>query len=373
MYSFRYKLFVASCLRLRTISHSVAKPRFFVVLVISAYTFVVLLGLAQQSAHAQATVSSAIRSPYERITRKETPNGPSPLPVTSNYNITVIPSRPYRLIIPTGINSKGVIVGYILEVRHTYGVRYSHGNWGVIGNHVPIGGANAVDIEISGINAAGIMVGTSMGHDGVYGGVVLRGSVCQVLKKPFAAFAKELWYARGINDKDQIVGICENSKYVNVGFLRTDGEDIIINPARSGSGMFSGVHAIALNNKGVVVGTFYDSKYNEHGFVYQSRHLNIYDRPGFRDTSFTGINDNGIIVGSSRQSMITPDINHPFLWMKGKFVPVPGLADYNSIALSGLNNNGQLIGQCWNVPKLGTTITSGPNPIVMSPKMVEKH
>jgi len=59
-----------------------------------------------------------------------------------------------------------------------------------------------------------------------------------------------------------------------------------------------GVYPTAINAAGTVLGNYYDTSFNEHGFIYQNGTVTSFDPPGAIVTSPAGINSHGEIVGS---------------------------------------------------------------------------
>ena len=56
--------------------------------------------------------------------------------------------------------------------------------------------------------------------------------------------------------------------------------------------------ATAINNRGVVAGSYEGGYITSHSFLYQNGEFTTVDFPGRRATAISGINDAGIIIGN---------------------------------------------------------------------------
>jgi len=130
---------------------------------------------------------------------------------------------------------------------------------------------------------------------------------------------------------------------------------------------------VALSASGVVLGTYDDSKYNIHGFIYKNGEFTTIDPPGSHGTYPAAINASGEIVGNYLNSSY---VQTAFTYSNGTYtdVSMPGTA---GTSLRGINDDGILMGF---VPTSGsalvfteangkfTTILSqdGPTPIAIN-------
>lgn len=97
--------------------------------------------------------------------------------------------------------------------------------------------------------------------------------------------------ARGINDRGDITGFCEDVNGLH-GFLLRNGVFKLIDVPGA-----VGTSAFGINNRGEVAGHYFDSNDVQHGFVIRKGRFHTIDPPGSIETSARGIDDLGRIVG----------------------------------------------------------------------------
>ena len=128
--------------------------------------------------------------------------------------------------------------------------------------------------------------------------------------------------AQGINDKSEIVGyyqdVVSSGGLVNHGFIYSKGiyttlyDPFAISPSAS-TGTANGTAALGINNKGQVVGYYFDSNAHANGFLYSEGKYTTLDDPlGIDGTVATGINDKGQIVGYYQGDSSNPHGIHGF-------------------------------------------------------------
>jgi hypothetical protein len=123
----------------------------------------------------------------------------------------------------------------------------------------------------------------------------------------FAADGSTTTLCSAINDSGTAVGYYVDSSGVNHGFTRTSSGTITTINAQGASttpgdapctGTTAGTIAIGINNAGYVSGHYFDTSYNEHGFIMTSSgkfiEINV---PGAYQTSGGGLNDHDVLVG----------------------------------------------------------------------------
>jgi uncharacterized membrane protein len=118
----------------------------------------------------------------------------------------------------------------------------------------------------------------------------------------------------GINDRGDIVG---HSTDPFSGFLYRDGAFTpILHP-----------DVLGINNKGDIIGGFVDidsfgNASRAHGFIFNGKTYQTIDYPGSTGTRLTGINDHGQVVGQ----YTVGDSIYSFLWDRGTYIPlaIPG-------------------------------------------------
>jgi probable HAF family extracellular repeat protein len=186
--------------------------------------------------------------------------------------------------IASGVNSSGVIVGtYCLQSNTCYFQAPDHGFKNEKGTFTEIKFPGSASTGVFGINDTGDMVG-SYSLSSVPSGLPSSGAVLNFTGRtpPKANTPPE---------------IGKNGIPV-YGWLFSGGAFTAINPA----GATVTIPA-AINNSGVVVGTFIDAHNQSHGFMYSNGKFLQIDHPNATSTTAYGIDDKNEIVGT----YIAPD------------------------------------------------------------------
>jgi probable HAF family extracellular repeat protein len=249
---------------------------------------------------------------------------------TTSYIFTPIDVPKARDVELTGINNAGQIVGYYSDDSPPFavhGLLYSGGNLTVM------------DLPAFGINNIGQIV--------VDGGFLNSdGSFTPIGLPPEPTCCAQ---THGINDAGQIVGsyIYWNQTDAEAyhGFLYSAGNFTTID-APGADPFYGDTIARGINNFGQIVGTFDDGNNwgsPQHGFLFDTdgRYTTI-DPPGSSYTRVFGINNAGQILGSFIQSQW-----HGFLYIGGSItlIDVPGALSTSAFAI---NDAGQIVGQYWD-------------------------
>jgi hypothetical protein len=111
----------------------------------------------------------------------------------------------------------------------------------------------------------------------------------------------------GLNDASTAVGYYTDAAGVDHGWVRTSSGQITTIDAPGAStvtgtapcsGTVGGTVIVGINNHGDISGHYWDTSYNEHGFIMNTsgKYFTI-DFPGAYETSGGGINNNGVLVG----------------------------------------------------------------------------
>ena len=141
---------------------------------------------------------------------------------------------------------------------------------------------------------------------------------------------------RAINDRGQVVGWFYDSTY---SYISGDGVNytIIAYPARNVE-----TRAYGINSSGTVFGSFWDNTGVCHGFLYTNGAFTRIDHPSAKgDTFINGINDSGQAVGS----YLDDTGWHGFLYSEGAFTTIDFPYDIiSNTDLSYINNNGTIVG-----------------------------
>ena len=97
-----------------------------------------------------------------------------------------------------------------------------------------------------------------------------------------------------------------------------------------------------INNSNVIVGSYYDSQYFVHGFLYSAGKYTAVNFPGAIMTQVLGVNDNGDIVGTYQTS---GTLNfHGFLRRNGTFTKINDPSAKIGTMAFGINKAGTIVG-----------------------------
>jgi uncharacterized membrane protein len=156
----------------------------------------------------------------------------------------------------------------------------------------------------SGINSHGAIVGSYSNdpafrfctgwvfHDGRYSTIDIPGAVCV--------------FANGINDRGDIVGTWVDASRAGHGFLLTRGDD---DDDRSGSRLVaidvegaSFTSPLRISERGEIVGSYVVGTQvghrKLHGFIRRGRKVLTLDNPVARLSSWSGVTENGVLIGN---------------------------------------------------------------------------
>jgi probable HAF family extracellular repeat protein len=147
--------------------------------------------------------------------------------------------------------------------------------------------------------------------------------------------------AEGINDRGQIVGVYFDANNVQHGFLLSGGQYTTLDDPNAGTGMFQGTFAHGISARGQIVGVYADSNNVFHGFLLSGGQYTTLDVPNALGTAAYGINARGQIVGGYTDAS---NVNHGFLLSGGQYttLDVPNAFDTGAL---GINASGQIVGE----------------------------
>jgi probable HAF family extracellular repeat protein len=194
------------------------------------------------------------------------------------------------------------------------------------GQYTTIDYPGAMYTGVADINARGEIVGGFTATDGTrsgfrfangtYTAITLRG-------KPSIAIS-------GINDSDQMVGSAEG-----IGFLLQNGKETDI--------VFPGAatYPTRINNEGVVVGFYIDSRHKVHAFTWTNGQFTTIDYPNSRQTFGEAINDAGMLAGTYSDPALRQQARG-YIWTNGTFETISRGSQW--IYVYDLNNNGVIAG-----------------------------
>ncbi len=171
-------------------------------------------------------------------------------------------------------------------------------------------------------------------------------------------------YANRINNNGAVIGYFFKSGLLYKGFIYHNGVYKILHIPlgwRNPLSVFPlGIEPNDINDRGVVVGDVwsYNNKlgYDTKGFIY---YLGIYRwllPPGYRTSSLTGINNNGIVVGYGEIG----DNDRPtaFIYKSGQYTQLLPEGCTYSLA-SDINDDGDIVGHGWSLNDNGTATVKG--------------
>ncbi len=140
--------------------------------------------------------------------------------------------------------------------------------------------------------------------------------------------------ASGINNAGVVVGSYVVHAPARSGFIFHQGQFVTYTVPGSNSTSLFGV-----NNLGWMVGSYRDQSLHSHGFLLRNRQLTKFDVPRAQETVATGINDAGVIVGS----FFDGASNHGFVKIGGTFITLNYPGSTSTVA-AGINNHGSIVG-----------------------------
>lgn len=187
------------------------------------------------------------------------------------------------------LNTCGQGVGKFTDGQgHSLGVVTQNG---AILTVLDVPGATLTSAE--GINTKGQIVGYYVDILKQHHGFIYDKGVFHTLDVPGATFTEP----HGINDTGQIVGTYVDTKGQYHGFVYDQGEFTSLDVPSPAMALFT--QARGINNAGRIVG-YYVAGGHQHGFVYARGVFSTLDVPGATDTFAYHVNMRGQIVGTYR-------------------------------------------------------------------------
>jgi probable HAF family extracellular repeat protein len=151
--------------------------------------------------------------------------------------------------------------------------------------------SSALTSEAWGVNKSGQVVGWYQDAQGAYHGFISEGTNALTFDYP-GATATAMY---DINDSGDIAGdFSQGGNYQ--GFLYNKTKNTFT-PINYPSAMETSAYGV--NASDVVVGTYLDSAWVSHGFLWNNGVFSEIDYPGATNTIAVGINDSGLIAGYS--------------------------------------------------------------------------
>jgi hypothetical protein len=243
-----------------------------------------------------------------------------------------IQGPPGTKTLPLELSDKGAIVGFLQQgtgaTLHTTGFLFSDGKF----THFRFPGST--DTFPVDINNSGEIVGTFRRTDGTTGSFMVKSGVFKELK--LADFPNSAIAVTGVNDFGDIVGSFDR-KGATVGFLVHKGKLTII----SFPGAVDGTFPRSVNNEDEITGSYIvpNSSGTPHGFMWKAGNFTDISFPDSFSTTTAKINDKGVIVGTYFDTDIA---EHGFAFVDSTYITI----DRNGpdTLLFGLNNFNNIIG-----------------------------
>jgi hypothetical protein len=112
-----------------------------------------------------------------------------------------------------------------------------------------------------------------------------------------------------------------------------------------GSQRYKSFAATSINKWGTTVGYYQDANGDFHGFKrWRKGHGFNLDFPGAKETSPSGINDNGTIVGTYRVGLFPNEQRHGFIYHNGEWATLDYPNSTRQTQLIGISNAGLIVG-----------------------------
>jgi uncharacterized membrane protein len=205
----------------------------------------------------------------------------------------------------------------------------------------PDGSFTTVDVPgalltlASGLNEHGDIVGSYTDFAIKSHGFLLQNGAVTIIDVPQAIFT----IPSAINDQGQIVGEYLAADFTFHGFLLDQGVLTTIDQG-PGTGSFADSAAFAINNAGVIGGTFFDPS-TFRAYLQKGGTSEAVDVPGQSNTRIEGINNQGDVVGIFADRNF---VQHGFLRAAGVFRTVDFPGGRNSL-ISGINSSRKIVGR----------------------------
>jgi hypothetical protein len=148
----------------------------------------------------------------------------------------------------------------------------------------------ATETDTYGVNAAGAIAGDYLDSAGVQHGMILAGKKLTTVNNKNCAAATLAFY--GINSAGTVVGWCVSTKTgLDIGFSYAKGKFTAVNFPKN-----SGMQPTGINDKGDIVGLYFDSAGVQHGFSKIGTKYAKIDVKGETTAAAWGINNKGQIT-----------------------------------------------------------------------------
>jgi hypothetical protein len=155
-----------------------------------------------------------------------------------------------------------------------------------------------------------------------------------VVDSCFLDFYTRSSHSSSVNGQYSFFGGATSPTFACTGHLEYSAQNLFSVPGSSYT------DAIGLNNRGQVVGFYYDLAGQGHGFLMNGQQFTTIDPPGAVFTQLASINDIGVIGG---EYVGTDGIYHGFSYQSGKFTPIE-FPNSRGTLVSSVNIFGDVVG-----------------------------
>jgi hypothetical protein len=229
-----------------------------------------------------------------------------------------------------GVNGAGLVVGHYVKGFTNEGFLYQNGQF----TTVQVNGGSAT---LTSINNANTVAGFYSDSAGLHGFTMTSGGGLTTIDDPNAVHGTEV---TGINNKGDVVGIYFDGAFTAHGFSLINGTFSTIDYAGAGTGPGAGTFAQGINDGDRIVGGVIGGTAGHIGFTYDGTNFTNLTVQGSTATFGAGINDSGTLVGYFSDSAG----QHGFVDMGGQFTTLDAPGAGLGTRAAGINGSGTVVG-----------------------------
>ncbi|HLJ26679.1 MAG TPA: hypothetical protein VKY85_08210 [Candidatus Angelobacter sp.] len=257
----------------------------------------------------------------------------------AQFNFTTIDVPGAQSTFASGINNSGKVVGSFTDSAGIF-----HGYSDDVDNDAfrQIDFPGSTSTLGANTNNRGNIVGSYGDANSQFHGFLLRHGVFSTIDFPSAILTS----SAAINDRRMIVGAYGTADSSTHGYLLDENGFTTLDDPDEGiltgaNGPFTITNVLGINDRGIVVGQFFDSNFNSHGFLFSDGSFQTIDFPGAASTFPVGLNNEAVIVGGYLDSQF---VEHGYIQEKNRFTTVdfPGAT---GTILEQNNSRGLIVGE----------------------------
>lgn len=269
-------------------------------------------------------------------------------------SISLLPKSPYSHVAYydlVGFNSKGQAAFNVYDEDAQILRGAAVMDHGVI-TTIPTLDSAEYEVRAYGINERGQVVGYNFDGRGQRGYIWKNGTLTDLGLLGGTGGGVSYTPSRiAINNKGQVAGTFTNEAGVRHAFLwqkgvKTDlgtlGGTTPSDPESIGESTPFGSSAVAINDKGQVIGYSITATGERHAFLWKNGVMTDLGTLGGNYSTATAINQKGQIIGYASNAG-NAYFNRPFLWSRGKMIELKPLPGWVATVLS-INNKGWVVG-----------------------------